>query len=121
MKSLIVEGVSKRYWVPRRRSSADRKSGSTASGNVFSVPLAREILGAQEVWALKDVTFDVDHGTVLGIIGCNGAGKSDAAQGDRQGHRADRAAASAGGDAWSRCSSSAPASTMKRRRARTSS
>ncbi|MEM7509522.1 MAG: ABC transporter ATP-binding protein [Bacteroidota bacterium] len=30
----------------------------------------------QEFWALKDVSFTVDHGQVIGIIGRNGAGKS---------------------------------------------
>ena len=28
------------------------------------------------VWALKDITFDVEEGDVVGIIGKNGAGKS---------------------------------------------
>ena len=28
------------------------------------------------VWALKDVSFEVNEGEVLGIIGRNGAGKS---------------------------------------------
>ena len=30
----------------------------------------------EEVWALKDVSFQVEQGEVLGIIGRNGAGKS---------------------------------------------
>jgi lipopolysaccharide transport system ATP-binding protein len=37
----------------------------------------RSTKGASEyVWALRDITFDVQQGEVLGIIGKNGAGKS---------------------------------------------
>lgn len=32
--------------------------------------------GSKFVWALKDITFDVEEGDVVGIIGKNGAGKS---------------------------------------------
>jgi lipopolysaccharide transport system ATP-binding protein len=36
----------------------------------------RENEGGDYVWALKDVSFEVEQGEVLGIIGRNGAGKS---------------------------------------------
>ena len=32
--------------------------------------------GSETFWALRDISFDVDRGMVLGIIGKNGAGKS---------------------------------------------
>ena len=31
---------------------------------------------SRELWALKDVSFDVEEGTILGVVGSNGAGKS---------------------------------------------
>lgn len=36
----------------------------------------REQAGGEYVWALKDVSFEVQQGEILGIIGRNGAGKS---------------------------------------------
>jgi lipopolysaccharide transport system ATP-binding protein len=39
-------------------------------------PLLRQRTNDTTIWALKDVTFAVEEGEVVGIIGRNGAGKS---------------------------------------------
>jgi lipopolysaccharide transport system ATP-binding protein len=75
LKSLLVEGVSKRYWIPKPRATA-QATGSRLDRlrAFFSMPL--ELRDANELWALKDVSFAVSHGSVLGVIGSNGAGKT---------------------------------------------
>lgn len=77
MTSLSVEHLGKRYSIPQ----AQEKNEATRSrfdriASFFSIPLARELRGGRELWALQDVSFNVEPGTVLGIVGSNGAGKS---------------------------------------------
>jgi lipopolysaccharide transport system ATP-binding protein len=85
---IAVENLSKRYLVGHR--SAQRECHPTLrdviareAGNfvrkAVDVVRGRQIVQGDEVeefWALKDVSFEVKQGEVLGIIGRNGAGKS---------------------------------------------
>src|SRR6185503_13749797 len=62
--------LSKLYHVGKKRSGSLRGTFSLSSSRLFSK------IRSEEFWALKDVSFEVQQGEVLGIIGKNGAGKS---------------------------------------------
>lgn len=80
--AIQVENVSKLYHIGKRRTY---KTARESLMNTLSAParLARKLAGRVEqetdetaLWALKDVSFEVKRGEVIGIIGRNGAGKS---------------------------------------------
>jgi lipopolysaccharide transport system ATP-binding protein len=82
-----VEGLGKRYIIghetERERYVALRDVAARTARNVWkraaNTARGRAIVrgeATEEFWALKDVSFEVKRGEVLGIIGRNGAGKS---------------------------------------------
>jgi len=76
-----VENLGKRYRIGER---APYRTLRDALARAVSAPLRKssgqsrssDAVDGSEFWALKDVSFEVRQGDVIGILGRNGAGKS---------------------------------------------
>jgi lipopolysaccharide transport system ATP-binding protein len=78
--AISVESIGKEYIIGER--DVNRRTFREMLASAASAPFRRlRQLGGRVptnecIWALKDVSFEVKQGEVLGIIGRNGAGKS---------------------------------------------
>src|SRR5438132_4840659 len=62
--AITVDGISKRFRLYRERPTSLKER------------IVRFRMHADELWALRDVSFDVPSGQTLGLIGPNGSGKT---------------------------------------------
>jgi len=83
--AILVEGLSKQYMIGEHQASYRtiretivdatkapfQRAASLMRGQAYGAAGLRE-----EIWALRDVSFEVKRGEVLGIIGRNGSGKT---------------------------------------------
>lgn len=84
--AITVENLSKAYRLGEKQDAPDTAVGALA--NVLRAPfrnfrrlrrqtgLTKADHGDDVLWALRDVSFEVSEGEVVGVIGRNGAGKS---------------------------------------------
>jgi lipopolysaccharide transport system ATP-binding protein len=70
-----VQGLAKRYRIGEEQAAYGtlRESLSHAAKRLTGKEHSRS---REDIWALKDISFQVQQGEVLGLIGRNGAGKS---------------------------------------------
>lgn len=67
MSAIVVDNVSKKFRLPHEKKT-------TVFQNIVGV--IKRQFDYEDLWALKDVSFEVNKGEALGIIGRNGSGKS---------------------------------------------
>jgi lipopolysaccharide transport system ATP-binding protein len=66
--AIVVDNLGKKYW--RRNPNRPRTIHEALMRGL------RGLRATESFWALRDLSFHVPHGRMLGVIGRNGAGKS---------------------------------------------
>jgi lipopolysaccharide transport system ATP-binding protein len=75
--AIQAENLSKKYEIGLRKNRHDTlRDQLTDTVRSWFHRNSSSPEGMETLWALRDVTFEVNHGDVVGVIGRNGAGKS---------------------------------------------
>jgi lipopolysaccharide transport system ATP-binding protein len=78
MSIIQVQNLSKRFILQHEKSGAGKYTAlrDVITDKFRSLGKKQEFIKQEEFWALHDVSFEVNQGDRVGIIGRNGAGKS---------------------------------------------
>jgi len=76
--AITIEGLSKSYVIDHKETRPPQSFRQSVVSKVRNLvrPESSKRITRETLWAIRDISFEINEGEVFGIIGKNGAGKS---------------------------------------------